>query len=207
MDADGETIQDWLEQLDMVATVCHWDQPTKLVNLVTRLRGQAFAFYRTCTPEQRGSYKALKAEVVHSCSNPVRWEIAGVKAKQDRDATIVGEKLDDDDVKVEKVEKKPDLKKDKPKKRRHTREDKFEKPMVIIIKKVARAQKESEEMFTNLEEKQMKLDEQLMNMEDSCWREDWEREERQMREEREFHLRMMMQEGGMASLGSFFASA
>ena len=80
--------------------------------------------------------------------------------------------MDDDDVKVEKVEKKPDLKKDKPKKRRHTREDKFEKPMVIIIKKVARAQKESEEMFTNLEEKQMKLDEQLMNMEDSCWRED-----------------------------------
>ena len=64
MDADGETIQDWLEQLDMVATVCHWDQPTKLVNLVTRLRGQAFAFYRTCTPEQRGSYKALKAELL-----------------------------------------------------------------------------------------------------------------------------------------------
>ena len=63
-DVGGETIQDWLEQLDMVATVCHWDQPTKLVNLVTRLRGQAFAFYRTCTPDQRGSYEALKTELL-----------------------------------------------------------------------------------------------------------------------------------------------
>ena len=64
-------------------------------------------------------------------------------------------------------------------------------------------------MFTKLEEKRMKLDEQLMNMEDRRWREDREREERQRREEREFQLRMMMmmQEGGMASLGSPFAPA
>ena len=39
----GETVVEWLEQLELVAAACCWDEPTKLVNLVTRLKGQAFA--------------------------------------------------------------------------------------------------------------------------------------------------------------------
>ncbi len=59
--ADGETIQDWLDQFEMVATMYHWDQHAKLVNLATRLSGQAYAFYRSCTPQQRTSYDAMES--------------------------------------------------------------------------------------------------------------------------------------------------
>ena len=46
-----------------MASVCQWDDRAKLINLTTRLKGQAFAFFRTCTPQQRGSYGDLKAQL------------------------------------------------------------------------------------------------------------------------------------------------
>ena len=49
----AETVGEWLEQFELVATACHWDEPTKLVNLVTRLKGQAFAFYHSCDGKKR----------------------------------------------------------------------------------------------------------------------------------------------------------
>ena len=124
-------------------------------------------------------------------------DVEGVKVaedntEQDGDTTKTGEKLDDSDVKMKQVERKPVVKRDKQNKRRRTREDKFEKAMDIIIAKVTTAQKDSDEMFTKLEEKRMKLDEQLMEMENRRLREDREREEWQRREERDFQLRMMM---------------
>ena len=36
-DVDGESFQEWLERLEMVAATCHWDDQTKLVNIATRL--------------------------------------------------------------------------------------------------------------------------------------------------------------------------
>lgn len=42
---DSETFADWRERFEMVAEAYRWDQPTKLVNLVTRLCGQAYSFY------------------------------------------------------------------------------------------------------------------------------------------------------------------
>ena len=42
---DGETFQEWLEQFEMVADVCQWNDQTKLVNLTMRLRGPAYSFY------------------------------------------------------------------------------------------------------------------------------------------------------------------
>ena len=48
----GETIEDWKEQFEMVATLGGWDERSKLVDLVTRLRGQAYSFYRSCTMQQ-----------------------------------------------------------------------------------------------------------------------------------------------------------
>ena len=58
---NGETFQDWLEQFKMVAAIGQWDQHAMLVNLATRLRGQAYAFYRSCTSQQRTNYDALVA--------------------------------------------------------------------------------------------------------------------------------------------------
>ena len=56
---EGKTFEEWAEQFEMVAELCHWDEPTRLVNLVTRLKGQAFSFYRSCNTTQRASYSAL----------------------------------------------------------------------------------------------------------------------------------------------------
>ena len=56
---EGKEIDDWLEQFQMVAEVCRWNVQVRLVNLATRLSGQAYAFYRTCTPQQRTNYDTL----------------------------------------------------------------------------------------------------------------------------------------------------
>ena len=57
--AGTELITEWLEQFELVAGVYRWDNSTKLVNLVTRLKGEAYSFYKSCTPQQRGSYSAM----------------------------------------------------------------------------------------------------------------------------------------------------
>ena len=49
---DSESFTDWKERFEMVAEACHWDECTKLVNLVTRLCGQAYSFYRSCGANQ-----------------------------------------------------------------------------------------------------------------------------------------------------------
>ena len=53
---DGDLLQDWLDQFESVALLGGWGEHGKLVNLTTRLRGTAYAFYRLCSPEQRSSY-------------------------------------------------------------------------------------------------------------------------------------------------------
>ena len=59
MDSHGETFEEWLEWLDLVAATCRWDDQTNLVNIDTRLKGSASRFYRTCTPQQRSNYTSL----------------------------------------------------------------------------------------------------------------------------------------------------
>ena len=63
LDSDGETFLEWVEQFELVAGMCGWNDQAKLVNLTTRLRGQAYAFYRTCTPKQRSQYQELKSKL------------------------------------------------------------------------------------------------------------------------------------------------
>ena len=60
---DGETFVEWLEQFEMVASLLRWNDQAKLVNLVTRLKGPASSFYRSCTPEQRAKYALLIKEL------------------------------------------------------------------------------------------------------------------------------------------------
>ena len=55
MSDGGESFKDWIDQLEIVASLSNWDERTKLVNL-TRLRGQACAFYKSCSVQQRGNY-------------------------------------------------------------------------------------------------------------------------------------------------------
>ena len=56
---EGEEISDWLDRFQMIAEVCHWNQQAKLVNLATRLSGQAYAFYQSCSSQQKTNYSAL----------------------------------------------------------------------------------------------------------------------------------------------------
>ena len=56
---DNTTFPEWLEQFEMVANLAGWGDQAKLVNLTTRLKGSAYAFLRSCTPQQRGNYSAI----------------------------------------------------------------------------------------------------------------------------------------------------
>ena len=58
---EGESFSEWIELLELIAGTCQWSNQAKLVNLVTRLRDQAYSFYRSCTPDQRASYGTLVA--------------------------------------------------------------------------------------------------------------------------------------------------
>ena len=51
-DGEGESYEDWIEQFEAVANMYQWDMQARLVNLTTRLQGQAYSFYRTCSPQQ-----------------------------------------------------------------------------------------------------------------------------------------------------------
>ena len=69
--AEVEPFDEWLEQFQLVASVCRWEGRAKLANLVTRLHGQAYSFYRTCPVHQRTSYEALTAALTERFK-PVR---------------------------------------------------------------------------------------------------------------------------------------
>lgn len=74
LDKEGEMFQDWIEQFEMIAQMCSWDNQAKLVNLTTRLWGQAYSFYRTCTPRQRSDYDMLKLQLKERFT-PVRIQV------------------------------------------------------------------------------------------------------------------------------------
>ena len=84
------------------------------------------------------------------------------------------------------------------KRKRSTKEDKFAQALQTVVDKVTQAQKESDMLFLKLEEKRMKFDERMMEMEDRRLREDKEREERQRQEDRDFQLRMLMMQHSRA---------
>ena len=63
---DGEMFQQWHEQFEAVAQLASWTDHGKLVDLTTRLKGRAYTFYRSCTPEQH--YNLLVAELKNQFS-------------------------------------------------------------------------------------------------------------------------------------------
>ena len=92
-DGEGEAFQDWIEQFEMVATVCRWDDQAKLVNLVTRLRGQAYSFFRSCTPQQRMNYHSLTTELGKRFT-PVRIQVVQTSLFHERRQGVM-ESVDD----------------------------------------------------------------------------------------------------------------
>ena len=92
-DGDMETFQDWLEQFEMIANICGWSLQAKLVNLVTRLRGQAYAFFRSCTIQQKTSYVLLVAELQKRFT-PVQLQTVQSSLFHDRKQKT-GESVDD----------------------------------------------------------------------------------------------------------------
>ena len=58
---EEESSAELLEQFEMMAVAYQWDEPAKLINnyLVTRLKGQAYSFYRSCDTNQRTQYAIL----------------------------------------------------------------------------------------------------------------------------------------------------
>ena len=72
-DQEGGNFEEWIEQFEMIADAYGWNARTRLVNLTTRLQGQAYSFYRTCSPEQRTDYERLKAQMMTRFT-PVRLQ-------------------------------------------------------------------------------------------------------------------------------------
>ena len=58
-----DIFQDWLEQFELIANVLGWSSQAKLVNLITRLQGQAYSFFWSCIMEQSTDYSLLVAEL------------------------------------------------------------------------------------------------------------------------------------------------
>ena len=58
----------------MIAQMCGWDHQAKLVNLTTRLRGQAYLFYRASTARHRSIYDALKLQLKERFT-PMRMQV------------------------------------------------------------------------------------------------------------------------------------
>ena len=69
--SDDESFQEWIAQFELVAEVCQWKSQTKLIHLTTRLRGEAFAFYRSCSKSQKADYDQLVKELTRRFT-PVR---------------------------------------------------------------------------------------------------------------------------------------
>jgi len=62
-DLGVNTFEEWLERFELMSTTLSWSSQAKLVNVITRLHGQAYSFFRSCHMEQRTSNCLLVAEL------------------------------------------------------------------------------------------------------------------------------------------------
>ena len=66
-----DSFLDWIGQFELMAEFYRWSKQAKLIHLSTRLRGEAFQFYRSCSKQQKADYDLLVAELRHRFT-PVR---------------------------------------------------------------------------------------------------------------------------------------
>lgn len=76
------------------------------------------------------------------------------------------------------------------KRKKHVKIDKMEKVIDKMCDKISSQQGESDRIFAELEEKRMKLEHEMLRMQQDRQREESERAERQRREDREFQLKL-----------------
>ena len=83
---DGITFGDWHEQFELVAGLCGWSDHVKFINVATRLKGVAYAFYRSCTATQRASYQQM-VELLTDRFTPVQIQSVQSSLFHDRKQT------------------------------------------------------------------------------------------------------------------------
>ena len=78
-----ETFEEWITHFELVAGVHKWNAQAKLIHLITRLRGEAFNFYRSCSKQQKSSYELLVKELTRRFT-PVRIQSVQTSLFHDR---------------------------------------------------------------------------------------------------------------------------
>ena len=63
LEAEGEVFQEWIQQFELIAELCGWNNRAKLVNLTTCLRGQAYQFLLYMHARAKADYSSLKAQL------------------------------------------------------------------------------------------------------------------------------------------------
>ena len=63
--SEGRIWQEWIDTFELVASECRWSDQANLVNLAMRLKGSAYAFYRSCTAAQHTNYTLLWLHILH----------------------------------------------------------------------------------------------------------------------------------------------
>lgn len=106
---------------------------------------------------------------------------SGAKEGVDTVASVAKEKGSNEDIKPQIAGIK---------RKKHVKIDKMEKVIDKMCDKISSQQGESDRIFAELEEKRMKLEHEMLKMQQDRQREESERAERQRREDREFQLKL-----------------
>lgn len=117
------------------------------------------------------------------------------KTQADKNSDTLGDKNDKtltDKTPVDKSDKTPTEKDGKTKRTRPSKKEVVEKTIEHAMKRAAKTQEDSDTKMLAIEEKCLKFNELVLEMENKRWKEDREREERQRREEREFQLKVKL---------------
>ena len=73
MSGEGGTVVEWLEHFELIGTAYHWNESAKLVNLVTHLKGQTFAFYGSCDTRKQSDYPTLVQKLRNQFTQCTFW--------------------------------------------------------------------------------------------------------------------------------------
>ena len=81
--AQEEPFKEWIAQFELMAEICGWGERAKLIHLATRLRGEAFVLYKSCSPQQKADYDLLVAELSQRFT-PIRIQSVQTSLFHDR---------------------------------------------------------------------------------------------------------------------------
>ena len=135
----------------------------------------------------QNSQKDSSVEVLDDVQTPTIITSGDEHSEEEEEQAIVEKK--ETIVKTETIVE-SDKKMKSRKRKRPCKSEIIEKAMEGAMNKVAKAQEITDSRFLEIEEKKLKFDEMMLEMENRRWKEERDREERQRREEREFQLKV-----------------